>query len=270
MLDHWKGRTIDFLAHHLPNAKHEIRIATGFFTIQGYNLIRKYVAGKTVKVMVGYDEISHERLREKLIEDIRLHLSRWNEANRRETVLDLVAKLQRGEFSLAEQRAEDFIEARIRERDHGKVYIIDDHLVLSGSANLTQNGLLHNAENLAAVIEPERVAHWCRQFEDYWCAPDTQDLTQALLDALLRWLELNIPYDVYLKTIQALVPDDETKALRDSYKQPVTYQKVVIERTLRQLKELRGSIIVASTGLGKTVMATHTAFRLYHENKISS
>jgi hypothetical protein len=268
MLDHWKGHTVDFLAKHLPLAKRQIRVATGFFTVQGYNLIRRFVIGKTVQVMVGYDETSHERLKQKLIDDIMLHLSRWDEANRREAVLDLVAKFQRGEFNLVEQDISELIDARIRERDHAKVYIIDESMVLSGSANLTANGLLSNTENLAAVNVPERVAYWCEQFEIYWNAPDTQDLTQALLDALLKWLELSFPYDIYLKTIQALVPEDETKVPRDTYKLPVPYQRVVIERTLRQLKEFRGSMIVASTGLGKTVMATHTAFRLYREQKI--
>src|SRR5215207_4397766 len=119
MLDHWSGKTIHFLAQHLPRATHQIRIATGFFTIQGYNLIRRYVTGKTVKVMVGYDEISHERLRQKLIEDIMLHLSRWDEVNRREAVLDLVEKFQRGEFQVVEQNSDDLMDARIRNRDHG-------------------------------------------------------------------------------------------------------------------------------------------------------
>lgn len=270
MLDHWKGRTIDFLAHHLPQAKHEVRIATGFFTVQGYNLIRDYLAGKIVKVMVGYDETSHERLREKLIDDIMLHLRRWDNSNRREAVIDLVNKLQRNEFQLLEQQASDLIEARIRDRDHAKVYIIDNRIVLSGSANLTASGLLHNAENMAAVVEFERVQGWCRQFNTYWTASDTRDLTQDLLDALLKWLKLNIPYDVYLKTIHALVPEDDTRALRDTYKHPVAYQKVVIERAIRQLKNFRGSLIVASTGLGKTVMATHTALRLYHEGRVAN
>src|SRR5438105_13378931 len=111
MLDHWKGRTVNFLAMHLPTAKRQIRIATGFFTVQGYNLIRRYVIGKTVQVMVGYDEISHERLKQKLIDDIMLHLSRWTETNRREAVIDLVAKFQRGEFSLVEQNSIELIDA---------------------------------------------------------------------------------------------------------------------------------------------------------------
>src|SRR5579859_1336954 len=148
-LDHWKGRTVDFLAKHLPTAKRQIRVATGFFTVQGYNLIRRYVIGKVIQVMVGYDEVSHERLKQKLIDDIMIHLSRWTEPNRREAVLDLVIKFQRGEFSLVEENSTELIDARIRERDHGKLYIIDDTLVLSGSANLTASGLLSNTENLA-------------------------------------------------------------------------------------------------------------------------
>src|SRR5690606_18299262 len=94
------------------------------------------------------------------------------------------------------------------------------------------------------------------------------DLTQAVLNALLRWLDLSAPYDVYLKTIQALVPEDPSEAPRDDYKMPVKYQQVVIERLLRQLKEYRGAMLVASTGLGKTVMATHTAYRLREEREI--
>jgi superfamily II DNA or RNA helicase len=49
---------------------------------------------------------------------------------------------------------------------------------------------------------------------------------------------------------------------------PVQYQQVVIERLLRQLADWRGTMLVASAGLGKTVMATHTACRLLLARKI--
>jgi superfamily II DNA or RNA helicase len=263
MLNHWKGQTIDFLGEHLPSAKRQIRIATGFFTVEGYSLIRPYVAGKTVKVMVGYDA-SCDGGNCKLIDDIIAHLTGWTEANRHEVVLDLVGKLQRGEFLLAKQAT-----AAVKNTRNVRVHIIDDNSVLLGSGNLTADGLLYNSENLSSVVKPSQVVAWCNQFENYWNASGTQDLTKALLAALLTWLKLSIPYDVYLKTIQALLPNDETTNQRISYKQPVEFQKVVIERILRQLKELRGSILVASTGLGKTIMGTHTAFRLYHGGEIT-
>lgn len=266
--DHWSERTIDFLAEHLPRAESLIRIATGFFTVQGYAQIRAYLRDKQVRIMVGYDEVGQERLREHLIAAIMRHLSQWDAQNRREAVQDLVRKLQNGQLQVVEQGEGESIDARFRKRDHAKLYILDETSVAVGSSNLTVNGLLHNAEGMALVSDVDRVRYWVEQYEQYWNAPDTFDLTQALLNALLRWLDLSAPYDVYLKTIQALVPEDPSEAPRDDYKMPVKYQQVVIERLLRQLKEYRGAMLVASTGLGKTVMATHTAYRLREQREI--
>ena len=266
--DHWDKRTLDFLLPHLASAQEHIRIATGFFTVQGYDLLRSVLWGKRVYILVGYDETSKERLKQKLIDDIMAHLSRWDAPNRREAVEDLVVKLENGELRLVEQGEAEFLDARIRKRDHAKVYIVDNHKSLVGSSNLTVNGLLRNSENMACISDPDRVAEWVQLFDTYWVAPDTYDLTQALLAALRRWLGLSPPYDVYLKTIQVLVPEDEAELPRESYKVPTKYQLVVIERVLRQLKQYRGAMLVASTGLGKTIMATHVAHRLRCEGNI--
>ena len=94
--DHWHKQTIKFLKPVLAQAQTIIRVATGFFTVEGYDLIRELVAGKHVRLMVGYDEASRERLREKLIDDIMLHLATWDASNRRAAVLALVAQLEAG------------------------------------------------------------------------------------------------------------------------------------------------------------------------------
>lgn len=266
--DHWSRNTLGFLRPYLASAVSEIRIATGFFTVQGYNLLRSSFIDKEIFILVGYDEASAERLKSKLVEDIMAHLSRWDERDRRDAVLDLVEKIRRGEFRVVEREKTEFLDARIRTGDHAKLYIIDEDRILVGSSNLTVNGLRYNYEAVLTNDNPERVQTWMTWFEEYWNAPDTYDLTQALLDALLRWLELASPYDVYLKTILALVREDETEAPRGAYKMPVKYQQVVIERMLRQLKTWGGAFLVASTGLGKTVMATHTALRLKHQNQV--
>lgn len=269
MLDHWDARALNFLKPYLMSLQYILRVATGFFTIEGYDLLRDYLQKKKVQILVGYDETSHQRLKQQLVYEIMEHLARWSIANRREAVIDLVAKLQRGEFQLVEQPGE-VIEARIRLHDHGKVYIFDNETVIPGSANLTRNGLLYNTENLTAVITPDRVASYLNAFHSYWNDPRTQDLTTLLLEALLKWLKLHIPFDVYLRTIQALGLLKEDDQVRPNYKQPVLYQRVVIQRTLEQLRQYRGSIIVASTGLGKTIMATDIAKRLSRDNTIFS
>jgi superfamily II DNA or RNA helicase len=44
---------------------------------------------------------------------------------------------------------------------------------------------------------------------------------------------------------------------------------IVVNRALRQLDNYRGAMVVASTGLGKTIIATHIAYKLvHHENSI--
>ena len=55
-----------------------------------------------------------------------------------------------------------------------------------------------------------------------------------------------------------------------SYKRPVSYQRDMIVRTLRQLRDHRGAMLVASTGLGKTVVAVNVALQLFDAGEITS
>ena len=266
--DYWGKNTLEFLTFHLGNATQIVRIATGFFTVEGYNLLREVLKGKQVRLMVGYDEQSRDRLREKLIEDVMRHLNVWSGINRREAVVALVEALQKKWLVIHEQPHSHIVDARIRTGDHAKVYIVDKKWAAAGSSNLTASGLKKNKEATQGVDDPAVVERWVKQFDQYWDDPKTVDLTQLLLERLLAWLELRPPFDVYLKTIKALIGDDQTSAPRTTYKMPVLYQRVVIERVLRQIKDWGGAFLVASTGLGKTVMATDVAYRLRQENKI--
>ena len=87
-------------------------------------------------------------------------------------------------------------------------YILDNALALVGSSNLTRSGLINNTEGVTTVQDEERIQYWVEQYERYWNAPDTYDLTDELLERLLRWLDLTRPYDVYLKILLALNPED--------------------------------------------------------------
>ena len=266
--DHWNRSVREFLLPHLQLTERNIKVATGFFSIQGYDLLRLAFAGKSVQILVGFDEYSRERLRKMLIEDIMRHLRQWGQENRREAVLDLVERIKAKRFQIVEHDRKDWIDAKARLKDHAKLYILDDKKVIIGSSNLTKNGLIFNIEGMSVKETPESVEYFIKQYKTYWEAEDTIDLTQVLLDALLAWLKLCSPFDIYLKTISVLTADEPIESPRESYKMPVQYQRVVIERVLRQLKDFRGAMLVASTGLGKTIMATHTALRLRREGVI--
>lgn len=261
-LDWWSKNSLSFLAPLFSSAKSLIRIATGYFSIEGYNLAKPYFQTKALRILVGYDERSREAIRDKLIDEIMDDLSKWHE-NRREAVEDLVHKLRQGNFRL--------IDARTRRQDHAKVYIIDSTYVVTGSTNFTRQGLLHNWEADSvndATTAPERVEFWCNCFETFWNAEDTYDISQDLLERLEEWLKLRDPWDIYLKTIQILIRKDDLPSPRSTYKMPCEFQVVVVQRALRQLEEHKGAMIVASTGLGKTVMATHIAYELRAADKI--
>lgn len=268
MIDHWGNQTIRFLTPLIGEGEKTTRIATGYFTVEGYDLLREQLANMRVRLMVGYDEGSRQRLRGRLIDEVMYHLRTWDGENRRTAVLALVRQLQQRRLQLTEKEEMKFLDARLRSQDHAKVYIVDDKWAIVGSCNLTFSGLCTNVEGATAVSHPEQVAYWIKQFDTYWNHPNTIDLSEQLLAALLAWLELHLPYDVYLKTINALIGDEDITPPRDDYKMPVKYQMVVIERVLRQLNEWGGAMLVASTGLGKTIMATHVAYRLQQEGKI--
>lgn len=270
ILDHWGKRSLDAILPHFEKAEISVKISSGFFTVSAFNLIQPALEGTTTLILVGYDDTQNANLIGKLLADVRADLMRWGPDNRREAVSRLVAKLQRQEVYFRENDDEPYADARIRKNDHGKVYIVDDRLVWLGSLNLTNKGLIYNHESNGALTQPERVQKWVQFFEEKWNAPDTRDLTQLLLQQLLDWLDLVDPFHVYLKSIQALVSREEPDPPRKRYKLPAAYQQVIIKRVVRQLKTYRGAMIVASTGMGKTVMATDVCFRLHRERLIDT
>lgn len=266
--DSWNRNTLEFIRPYFQQGKKLFRIATGFFTISGFDLLKEELRNGRVELLVGFDEATRERVKESLIADIMYHLRTWEGVNRRGAVLALVDKLKKRRFRLLEQYHEQEIDARIRKRDHGKVYIIDDKFVVTGSANFTVGGLERNVEAVKVINDENSVTYWVSQFKIYWNDRYTVDLTQELLEALLAWLQLYTPFEVYLKALFILIADKEVPPPSQNYKMPVQYQMVVIRRVLNQLHQWGGAMLVASTGLGKTVMATHIAFRLRQDDVI--
>lgn len=262
LFDWWDKNSVEFLRPLFASSQTLIQVSTGFFSIQGYNLLKSYLENKCIDILVGYDDRSRDELKTTLIEEIMADLKNWK-GRRREAVTNLVEKLEKREFRI--------VDARLVKKDHSKIFIFDGQYVAGGSTNLTKNGLRSNEEGDLAITkaeQPERVEWWCNQYEMHWYAPGTIDVSQKLLERLKAWLGLYTPWDVYLKTIQALVPENKPVIPRENYKIPAEFQMVVVDRAIRQLEDRRGAMIVASTGLGKTIIATHIAYQLHLEQSI--
>jgi hypothetical protein len=258
-MDWWSKRSLEKLRQLFGQAQQQVRIATGFFSASAYDLVRQHLGETRLKIMVGYDERASHDLQRSLISEFLEDLSHWHD-NRRLAIEQLVSKLRQGQLTL--------LEARTRRGDHGKVYLIDEAQVIVGSTNFTRNGLLENVEANTVQDDPQRVQYWSQLFEHYWQLPDSRDISQELLALLDAWLGLRDPYQVYMKSVEMLVGDVKPRTPRKEYRIPAHYQMVLVNRALGQLERYRGAMMVASTGLGKTVVATHIAYELARHNRI--
>lgn len=235
----------------------ELRIASGFFTIRGWGLIRRHTLGKHVYLLVGLDDPGEDRALKVLIDEILLNLRTGLDGDRRQAVMDLVARMEAGQFQILDARALNH---------HAKIYLVDYKFAIIGSSNTTGRGLLEQIESGSLITDLTEVSHLIENFDGYFAL--AKDLTQELLEVLQRWLQLATPWDIYLKTMLALEDLQPIKAVYK--KQPVSYQVDMISQTLRQIRSCGGSMLVASTGLGKTVVAVHVALHLRDEDIIDN
>lgn len=235
----------------------EIRIATGFFTIRGWDKICASLREKQIYLLVGIDEPGEERAYQFVIRELMRDLQIGLHRGRRQAVLDLVKRMQSGQLQIVDARARDH---------HSKNYLFDRTAVIITSANLTGRGLAERIESGGIHTAPAEVNYMVDQFDHYFA--EAEKITQALLEILLRWLDFVSPWDIYLKTMLCLehLPIIETKYS----KHPSAYQVDMIARTLSQLRSHQGSMLVASTGLGKTVVAIHVALRLKQAGEIDN
>jgi hypothetical protein len=111
----------------------ELRIASGFFTIRGWGLIRRYTTGKHVCLLVGLDDPGEDRALKVLIEEIFRNLRTGLDRGRRQAVMDLVARMEAGRFQILDARALNH---------HAKIYLVDRKLAIIGSSNTTGRGYL--------------------------------------------------------------------------------------------------------------------------------
>ncbi|MEM8721455.1 MAG: helicase-related protein [Cyanobacteria bacterium P01_G01_bin.39] len=256
----WFAKEIAYerVVRYLSSGKLEIRIATGWFSVAGWNLIRKSIGNKNVRLIVGINE-PHKRdvanAKIVIVEEIIRDLSFGIIKNRSEAVQKLVERIESNKFQIVDGRAMPH---------HAKIYIVDRQVAIFTSANLSKNGLKINVEGGNELFNPDEISRRVQEFDAYFA--NARNLTQELLEALKKWLEYSSPWEAYLKTLIAL----EDLNLDKKYIPPADYQLDMIAETLKQIKQHNGSMLVASTGLGKTVVATHVALHLDRSNDITN
>jgi hypothetical protein len=151
--------------------------------------------------------------------------------------------------------------------DYGEVYnqngiAVERHeegIAVVGSSNLTLAGVTHNTELNVVVQGNANHAELVRWFEDLW--QEAQEFDEALMQEMkASWAVAPVrPYDVYMKTLYALVRDriegDEDRDLLwddDITRRLADFQRVAVKQAVQIIRDYGGAFVSDVVGLGKS------------------
>lgn len=244
------GVGLEFIKSYFPEAQNVIRVASAYFTLRGYKLGRQYVAPEVqFHILVGKEE--GRNVHAAVIDEILADLGQC-ETDLWETVFELVERMKSGRFIIRDAR-------ELIVPFHCKFYICDSKSIWHGSSNYSFKGLSLSAEQVSMSRDPGQICMFTNWYDDV--AQNARDLLAELIKKLEDWLNLATPFDVYLKALFILNNLVDSPVSTGAYA-PIYYQKGVIARALRQANEYGGALIIAATGLGKTIIGAEIASRL--------
>lgn len=259
---------LNSIQHALVNAN-EIRIATAYFEGSGFQALQESLSGRKIRLLVGRPEGGEDRLREVLDEFIR-ELSLGPMEKRTHAMRQMLAALEQGWMAVSIGKTEImepvWMDARYLYH-HAKLYIADRSSVVVTSANFSYQGLCISREAGYTVTDSDDVNFFVEQFDQYFDV--SRSVTQELINALRAWLQALDPYVIYARALLELygLPDE---AVPPRLPPLAEYQKGVVSSVLRSMTEYEGSFLVASTGLGKTIIAAHVAAYLRMQEQINT
>ncbi len=132
-------------------------------------------------------------------------------------------------------------------------------IAIVGSSNLTLSGVTHNTELNVVVQGNDNHVELVQWFDELW--DESQDFDEALMQEMKQsWALAPVrPYDIYMKTIYALVKDrlegeDDRDILFDSEitRQLADFQKTAVRQAIQITRDYGGAFIADVVGLGKS------------------
>jgi hypothetical protein len=261
------GAAFRTISNTLQNAS-IVRIATAYFEPTGYQCLRDVLRGKEVRLLLGRPDTGSDKIAEVISEFLdSLAVIPFNDRIR--AMEELRNSLKNGRFlvSVSDHENEDTTLGPKYIYHHAKLYMADEKEAVVTSANFSQHGLMSSREAGYVVSDAADVRFFIDRFDYYY--EKAVPVADELLRLLEEWLKIYRPYDIYMRSLLELygLPDDEKPGRLPAL---AAYQRPVVARVLRNMDEHGGAMLVASTGLGKTIMAAHTVAHLRSENKVYS
>ena len=242
-----------------------VKVGTGYISVQGYDFVARNLIDADVRLLVGSEDRNGRMQIANYLEDFRKSIEggpdgRWKIEAQKKLRSELLNRTTRIRC----------LKARHLPHHHAKVQIYDRSAVIMGSANISYNGLVKNIEGCAVLSEETEVRYWSDNWDNYFL--EGIPIEDELLEILDKsWAinsdELVNPQDAYLRILLEMYGDSENEQSPEGISLS-DYQEYSVNKSVRDLIENRGSLLVAPTGTGKTLMGTFVAFRLKQKSKI--
>lgn len=249
------NKLVDFLNKKLNENKNNFDVATAFFNIKAFSMVRDELEGvERFRLLLGKspefenDRTLGDEIQDYIESDVEgLEFSRENH----ESVQKLIDFLD-----------QDNVEVRLYDEKflHGKAYIWDDQVII-GSSNFTAAGL--NSNNELNSVGPRSKARYTRQdwFEKFWedAEPFNDELMSLLDESRFGSTEYS-PYEVFMKTLYEYQKDDlnqdlDSEGKRGSEIDLTEFQEDAVKRVFTRMEKYGGCMVADSVGLGKTYIA---------------
>jgi SNF2 family DNA or RNA helicase len=196
---------------------------------------------------------------EQTAENLRKTVERMDQTDNSQNLVRILVQM------ITEKRMQ--VRVYTKGRLHAKAYVFDykndgryeKGIAIVGSSNLTLSGLTHNTELNVVVHGNENHARLSEWFEALWA--EAQDFDQTLLDELRQsWaVATATPYDIYMKTLYALVADrlDEGERAEILWDDELTrsladFQKKAVRQAIQMIRDHGGVFVADVVGLGKS------------------
>ncbi len=232
----------------------KVRIATAFFELSGWELLSKALENKEILLLVGREEGMEDRI-EVLFQEFLEQLAVQDHTDKIQSLKSLREAVSSGRLSLriSKRRVTQTLDVRYLFH-HAKLYMADETDLIVTSANMTRQGLSISREAGYLVDSPDDVKYFVATFDRFF--DEAEPLNTKFIELLNEILNLRDPFAVYARSLLEIygLPDDTPPG---NLPLPAQYQKPVISRLVQTIEEHNGAFLVASTGLGKTIMGAH-------------
>ena len=260
----------------------------GYFRASGYFRIRKFIERTAkIRILVGInvDKLTYQSISQGLLFNPNAKQSQeefFNDIKRNIQEAEYDKEVEEGMYQFIEDITTGKITIRIHPKQniHAKIYIFREEIyhdhgcgsVITGSSNLTVNGLEKNFEFNVELRDNDDILFATETFEKLWQESVEIDLTYIEKIKEESYLNTDFtPYEVYLKFLLEYFgksidfDPNSVSDLPEGYKK-LSYQVDAVNDGYSKMMKHNGFFLSDVVGLGKTIVSALIAKKFFFSN----